>query len=115
MKKLVLALCLCACAHVDRAKDATAWIELRSDHFEVRSDLPEADARAVVQSLEESRAAMKQILSEIQSGEFAREWIAENKAGGESFDRMRKEAAGHEVEEVGHELRDMMPWIDQGF
>jgi ketol-acid reductoisomerase len=64
---------------------------------------------------EESRAAMKQILSEIQSGEFAREWIAENRAGGESFDRMRKEAEGHEVEEVGKDLRDMMPWIDQKF
>ena len=64
---------------------------------------------------EESRAAMKQILGEIQSGEFAREWIAENRAGGENFDRMRKEGAGHEVEEVGKELRDMMPWIDQGF
>jgi ketol-acid reductoisomerase len=64
---------------------------------------------------EESRAAMKQILGEIQSGEFAREWIAENRAGGENFDRMRKEAAGHEVEEVGKELRDMMPWIDQKF
>ena len=50
---------------------------------------------------EESRAAMKEILGEIQSGEFAREWIAENRAGGESFDRMRKEAAGHEIEEVG--------------
>ena len=64
---------------------------------------------------EESRAAMKQILGEIQSGEFAREWIAENRAGGENLDRMRKEAAGHQVEEVGGELRDMMPWIDQGF
>ena len=60
---------------------------------------------------DESRAAMKQILSEIQSGEFAREWIAENRAGGESFDRMRKEAAGKEIEEVGGELRDTMPWI----
>jgi ketol-acid reductoisomerase len=64
---------------------------------------------------EESRAAMKKILDEIQSGEFAREWIAENRAGGESFDRMREEAAGHEVEEVGKDLRDMMPWIDQEF
>src|SRR5271163_2127196 len=64
---------------------------------------------------EESRAAMKQILGEIQSGEFAREWIAENRAGGESFDRMRKEAAGHQVEEVGKDLRGMMPWIDQEF
>ena len=43
---------------------------------------------------EESRAAMKEILGEIQSGAFAREWIAENRAGGENFDRMRKEAAG---------------------
>src|SRR3954471_5951481 len=64
---------------------------------------------------EESRAAMKQILSEIQSGEFAKEWIAENRAGGESFDRMRSEGAGHEIEEVGHDLREMMPWIDQEF
>jgi ketol-acid reductoisomerase len=64
---------------------------------------------------EESRAAMKKILDEIQSGEFAREWIAENRAGGENFNRMREEAAGHEVEEVGHDLRDMMPWIDQSF
>jgi tetratricopeptide (TPR) repeat protein len=62
MKKLVLTLCLCACAHAGRAKDETAWLELRSDHFEVRSDLPEADARAVVQSLEESRAAMLAVM-----------------------------------------------------
>jgi ketol-acid reductoisomerase len=63
----------------------------------------------------ESRAAMKKILADIQSGEFAKEWIAENRAGGENFQRMRDEAAGHQVEEVGKELRDMMPWIDQGF
>jgi ketol-acid reductoisomerase len=64
---------------------------------------------------EESRAAMKQILGEIQSGEFAKEWIAENRAGGENLARMREEGAKHEVEEVGGELRDMMPWIDQEF
>jgi ketol-acid reductoisomerase len=64
---------------------------------------------------EESRAAMKKILADIQSGEFAKEWIAENKAGHENFDRMREEAAGHPVEKVGKELRDMMPWIDQSF
>ncbi len=64
---------------------------------------------------EESRAAMKELLGEIQSGAFAREWIAENRAGGESFDRMRKEAAGTQIEQVGRELRDMMPWIDQEF
>jgi ketol-acid reductoisomerase len=63
----------------------------------------------------EARAAMKKILDDIQSGKFAREWIAENRAGGENFQRMREEAAGHQVEEVGKELRDMMPWIDQEF
>jgi ketol-acid reductoisomerase len=64
---------------------------------------------------DESRAAMKKILEEIQSGDFAREWIAENRAGGENLARMREEGAAHPVEEVGGELRDMMPWIDQKF
>jgi ketol-acid reductoisomerase len=63
----------------------------------------------------ESRAAMRKILEDIQSGEFAREWIAENRAGGENFQRQREEAAGHQVEEVGKQLRGMMPWIDQDF
>ena len=48
---------------------------------------------------------MKQILAEIQSGDFAREWIAENRAGQENFKRMREEQAGHQVEVVGKELR----------
>jgi ketol-acid reductoisomerase len=64
---------------------------------------------------EESRAAMKEILGEIQSGEFAREWIAENRAGGENLSRMREEGKGHQTEKVGKDLRDMMPWIDQKF
>jgi len=64
---------------------------------------------------DESRAAMKQILSEIQSGEFAREWIAENRAGGENLSRMREEGKNHPVEGVGKEMRDKMPWIDQEF
>jgi ketol-acid reductoisomerase len=63
----------------------------------------------------ETRAAMRKILVDIQSGEFAKEWIAENRAGGENFERMRKEAAGHQVEEVGAELRAKMPWIDTEF
>jgi ketol-acid reductoisomerase len=63
----------------------------------------------------EVREAMKQVLAEIQSGEFAREWIAENRAGAENFNRMRDEAAGHQVESVGKDLRSMMPWIDQEF
>jgi ketol-acid reductoisomerase len=64
---------------------------------------------------DESRAAMKQLLSEIQSGEFAREWIAENRAGQENFKRMRAEQAGHQVEVVGKELRAQMDWIDTEF
>ena len=60
---------------------------------------------------DDTRAAMRKILGDIQSGEFAKEWIAENRAGGENFDRMRKEAADHPVEKVGAKLRGMMPWI----
>jgi len=63
---------------------------------------------------DDTRAAMKQILAEIQSGEFAKEWIAENRAGGENFDRMRSEAKESKIESVGSDLRGMMPWIDQG-
>jgi ketol-acid reductoisomerase len=63
----------------------------------------------------ESRAAMKEILGEIQSGQFAKEWIAENERGGESFAQMREEAKGKEIEQIGKELRSMMPWIDQTF
>jgi ketol-acid reductoisomerase len=59
----------------------------------------------------EVRAAMQQVLADIQSGEFAREWIAENRAGQENFQRMREEQKGHQVEKVGSELRAMMPWI----
>jgi ketol-acid reductoisomerase len=59
----------------------------------------------------EVRAAMAKVLADIQSGEFAREWIAENRAGAENFQRMREEAAGAQVEQVGEDLRSMMPWI----
>jgi ketol-acid reductoisomerase len=61
---------------------------------------------------EETRQAMKKILADIQSGEFAKEWIAENEAGQENFQRMREEAANSPVEKVGKDLRAMMPWID---
>ncbi|MEA2482561.1 MAG: ketol-acid reductoisomerase [Thermoleophilaceae bacterium] len=64
---------------------------------------------------EPTREAMKQILSEIQSGEFAREWIAENRAGQENFQRMREEQKNHQVEQVGKELRASMDWIDTEF
>ena len=64
---------------------------------------------------EPTRAAMKEILAEIQSGEFAREWIAENRAGQENFLRMREEGSDHQVEREGKKLRSMMDWIDQDF
>jgi ketol-acid reductoisomerase len=64
---------------------------------------------------EQSRAAMKELLGQIQSGDFAREWIAENRAGQENFKRMRAEQAGHQVEVVGQELRAQMDWIDTEF
>ncbi len=64
---------------------------------------------------EETRANMRQILAEIQSGDFAREWIAENHAGQESFKRMRAEQADTQVERVGGELRSHMDWIKPSF
>jgi ketol-acid reductoisomerase len=64
---------------------------------------------------DETREAMKTILGEIQSGEFAKEWIAENRAGQENFMRMREEQKGHQIEREGKELRAMMDWIDTEF
>ena len=62
-----------------------------------------------------TREAMKQLLGEIQAGDFAREWIAENRAGQENFKRLREEQSRHQVEVVGRELRSGMDWIDTEF
>ena len=64
---------------------------------------------------EPTRAAMHEILAEIQSGDFAREWIAENQAGQESFQRLRTEQRDHQIEREGKQLRSMMDWIDTEF
>ncbi|HEX5616968.1 MAG TPA: ketol-acid reductoisomerase [Solirubrobacteraceae bacterium] len=64
---------------------------------------------------DETRQAMKDVLGEIQSGAFAREWIAENRAGQENFKRMREEQASHQIEREGKELRSMMDWIETEF
>ena len=64
---------------------------------------------------EPTREAMKKILADIQSGDFAREWIAENNAGQENFQRLREEGKNHQIEREGKELRSMMDWIDQEF
>src|SRR4051794_37216543 len=61
------------------------------------------------------RAQMKDILDEIQSGRFAREWIAENRAGQESFKRMRAEQADTQIESRGEELRSHRDWIKPSF
>jgi ketol-acid reductoisomerase len=60
---------------------------------------------------QETRAEMKKILGEIQSGEFARQWIAENKAGRHKFLAMRDAARNQPVETVGRELREMMTFL----
>jgi ketol-acid reductoisomerase len=57
------------------------------------------------------RAEMKRILEEIQSGQFAREWMLENRVGQPAFKAQRRRAAAHPIEEVGEKLRAMMPWI----
>lgn len=61
----------------------------------------------------ESRAAMKEILSEIQNGEFAREWMGENKTGAAVLQAKRRLSREHGIEEVGERLRAMMPWIKE--
>jgi ketol-acid reductoisomerase len=60
---------------------------------------------------EETRAEMRKILSEIQSGQFAREWIRENKTGRKNFLAMREAAREQPVEKVGRELREMMTFL----
>ncbi len=62
---------------------------------------------------QETRKEMKKILREIQSGDFAREWINENKTGRRNYDKMRKESDSHPIEGVGTQLRSMMHWIQQ--
>src|SRR5438477_137177 len=59
----------------------------------------------------ETRAAMKKILADIQSGAFADEWITEYKCGTPHFRELRKEAEHHPIEEVGAKLRGLMPWL----
>ena len=62
----------------------------------------------------ETKAEMKRILADIQQGRFAREWVTECGAGQPSFKAMRRNAAAHDIEEVGERLRGMMPWIGEG-
>ncbi len=61
---------------------------------------------------EATKAEMRRILDEIQSGKFAREFVTENQAGGPTIKAMRRQSQGHAIEEVGTNLRAMMPWIE---
>jgi ketol-acid reductoisomerase len=60
---------------------------------------------------EETRETMREILDQVQSGEFAREWILENQAGRPVFNALRRMEREHPIEEVGAKLRAMMPWL----
>ena len=60
---------------------------------------------------DDTRRAMREILDDIQSGRFTRDWMLENKARQSSFKAMRRRAADHRIEAVGETLRGMMPWI----
>ncbi|MFM8856456.1 MAG: ketol-acid reductoisomerase [Actinomycetota bacterium] len=61
-----------------------------------------------------TKKTMQKILKEIQSGKFAKEWIAESESGRAKFNELRKAGASHQIEEVGKRLRSMMPWISAG-
>jgi ketol-acid reductoisomerase len=60
---------------------------------------------------EDTREEMRQILYEVQSGEFAKEWILENQAKRPMFNALRRQEAAHPIEEVGKKLRAMMGWL----
>ena len=63
---------------------------------------------------EATKAEMKKILGEIQSGQFAAEWIAESEAGRPNYKRMQQEGKDHPIEDIGGQLREMMPFISAG-
>jgi ketol-acid reductoisomerase len=61
----------------------------------------------------ETKAEMKRVLNDIQSGKFTRDWMLENKVNQTSFKATRAKLAAHDIEQVGAKLREMMPWIKQ--
>jgi len=61
-----------------------------------------------------TKKEMKKILSEIQTGKFARQWIRENKAGKKKYDALMKKDLKHPIEKVGRDLRARMPWLEAG-
>ena len=63
---------------------------------------------------DDTKKEMKKILQEIQSGQFAKEWMAEHKGGQTKFKLMRKLQDEHPIEAFGEKLRTLMPWIAEG-
>jgi ketol-acid reductoisomerase len=61
---------------------------------------------------DQTRAAMKQILADIQSGAYAEEWIEENEKGRPNFNKWRQQGTNSQIEQVGKNLRRMMPWLN---
>ena len=62
---------------------------------------------------DKTKERMKEVLKNIQSGKFAKEWMKENEAGQKNFLKMRKELSEHQIEKVGEKLRALMPWISK--
>jgi ketol-acid reductoisomerase len=58
-----------------------------------------------------TKKEMKAVLADIQSGKFARRWIAENKAGLPKYNKLMKADLNHKIEKVGAKLRERMPWL----
>jgi ketol-acid reductoisomerase len=63
---------------------------------------------------DETKRRMRALLAEIQSGAFAREWMRENRNGKERFRSLERQTADHPIEQVGRNLREMMPWLSGG-
>ncbi|MBI4746282.1 MAG: ketol-acid reductoisomerase, partial [Deltaproteobacteria bacterium] len=63
---------------------------------------------------QKTKKEMKKILDEIQTGQFAKEWMLENKANQPMFKAFKRRGKEHQIEEVGKKLRGMMPWITKG-
>ena len=63
---------------------------------------------------DKTKEEMKRVLAQIQSGEFAKEWMSESRSGGRKFQELRTQGQEHPIEEVGEKLRSMMPWIQKG-
>ena len=62
---------------------------------------------------DKTKERMKEVLKDIQSGKFTKDWMKENEAGQKNFLQMRKELSEHQIEKVGETLRALMPWISK--